>query len=148
MEPLFTEAQLNHMSREDLAQVIKLMQENQVALSKKQKLLEEKVRELEFMNALLSDRLTLAQNKRFGSSSEKYADGYEQMTLFNEAEQEADLDGAEPEMEEVHPSSYKRKKKTGKKEEDLSAFTETEKIEYKLEGAGRYCPECGKNTKW
>ena len=39
---------------------------------------------------MLSDRLTLAQRKRFGASSEKYADGYTQLNLFNEAEQEAD----------------------------------------------------------
>lgn len=45
-------------------------------------------------------------------------------------------------MEEVHPSSYKRKKRTGKKEEDLAAFETTEIIEHKLEGSDRYCPEC------
>ncbi|UWP55933.1 transposase [Roseburia intestinalis] len=47
------------------------------------------------MNAMLSDRLALAQRRRFGSSSEKYADGYEQMDLFNEAEVNADMDTAE-----------------------------------------------------
>ena len=41
---------------------------------------------------MLSDRLTLAQKKRFGASSEKYAEGYTQLGLFNEAEQEADPD--------------------------------------------------------
>ena len=44
------------------------------------------MRKLEFMDALLSDQLTLAQQKQFGSSSEKYADSYTQMNLFNEAE--------------------------------------------------------------
>lgn len=44
------------------------------------------------MNAMLSDCLALAQRRRFGSSSEKYADGYEQMDLFNEAEANADTD--------------------------------------------------------
>ncbi len=57
-----------------------------LACQKKQedkiRLLEEKTKELEFMNAMLSDRLTLAQRKRFGPSSEKYADGYTQMSLF------------------------------------------------------------------
>ena len=37
------------------------------------------------------------------------------MDLFNEAEQEADPNAAEPEMEEIHPKPYKRKKPTGKK---------------------------------
>ena len=86
---------------------------------------------------MLSDRLTLAQRKRFGASSEKYADGYTQLNLFNEAEQEADPNAPEPDLEEVHPSSYKRKKRSGKKEEDLSSFETTEVIEYKLTGADR-----------
>ena len=58
---------------------------------------------------MLSDRLALAQRRRFGSSSEKYADGYEQMDLFNEAEVNADMDTAEIEEEIVIPS-HKRKK--------------------------------------
>lgn len=32
----------------------------------------------------------LAKKQRFGASSEKYADGYEQMNLFNEAETASD----------------------------------------------------------
>lgn len=154
MEPLFTEEQLAGMSRESLTGIIKRMQAHQAKqkaekerLETKQKLLEEKVKELEFLNALLSDRLSLAQKKRFGQSSERYADGFEQMSLFNEAEQEADQTAPEPEMEEIHPSSYRRKKRTGKKEEDLSAFTVVEKIEHKLEGEARRCPDCGKKYK-
>ena len=147
MQPIFTDEQLKNMSRENLAQALKLMQEHQTKLEAKQKILEEKVHELEFLNALLSDKLTLARKKQFGSSSEKYQDGYVQMNLFNEAEQESDPEAAEPEMEEVHPSSYKRKKRKGKKEEDLSAFPTAEVIEHKLEGSDRYCPDCGKKYK-
>ena len=98
------------------------MQAHRQKQETKIRLLTEKMKELEFMNALLSDRLTLARRKRFGASSEKYADGYTQMNLFNEAEQEADPNAAEPEMEEIHPNSYKRKKPAGKKEEDLFFF--------------------------
>lgn len=153
MDPIFTEEQLNRMSREDMLSLLKIMQEHrqkqEEALRKQEtriQILEEKTKELEFLNAMLSDRLTLAQKKRFGASSEKYADGYTQMNLFNEAEQEADPDSPEPDLEEVHPSSYKRKKRSGKKEEDLSSFETTEVIEYKLTGADRYCPDC--NTKY
>ena len=46
-------------------------------------ILKDKQKELEFINAMLSDRPVLAQRKQFGSSSEKYAEGYEQMDLFN-----------------------------------------------------------------
>ena len=153
MDPIFTEEQLNRMSRDDMLSLVKIMQghyQKQKETLEKQEtriqLLEEKTKELEFLNAMLSDRLTLAQRKRFGASSEKYADGYTPLNLFNEAEQEADPNALEPDLEEVHPSSYKRKKRSGKKEEDLSSFETTEVIEYKLTGRDRYCPDC--NTKY
>ncbi len=147
MEPLFSEKQLQDMSKENIITLIQAMQVHQKKQETEIQLLKEKTKELEFMNALLSDRLALAQRKQFGSSSEKYAEGYEQMDLFNEAEQEADPNAAEPEMEEIHPKSYKRKKTTGKKEEDLSAFETTEVIKHKLEGNDRFCPECGTKYK-
>lgn len=49
-------------------------------------------------------------------------------------------------MEELYPASYKRKKRSGKKEEDLSSFVTTEVVWYKLAGPDRYCPDC--NTKY
>lgn len=103
MNPLFTEEQLNRMSREDVIALMKTMQEHDQKQEAKIQILEEKTKELEFLNAMLSNRLALAQRKQFGPSSEKYADGYTQLNLFNEA----DPDAPEPEMEEVHPSSYK-----------------------------------------
>ena len=147
MEPLFSEKQLQDMSKENIITLIQAMQVHQKKQETEIQLLKEKTKELEFMNALLSDRLALAQRKQFGSSSEKYAEGYEQMDLFNEAEQEADPNAAEPEMEEIHPKSYKLKKPPGKKEEDLSAFETTEVIKHKLEGNDRFCPECGTKYK-
>ena len=147
MEPIFSEEQLQNMSKKNIIALMQAMQAHQKKQENKIQLLEEKMQELEFMNALLSDRLALAQRKQFGSSSEKYADGYTQMNLFNEAEQEADPNAAEPEMEEIHPQPYRRKKTTGKKEEDLSSFETTEIIEHKLEGEDRFCPDCGTKYK-
>ena len=153
MDPIFTEEQLNRMSRDDMLSLVKIMQghyqKQKEALEKQEtriQLLEEKTKELEFLNAMLSERLTIAKRKRLCASNEKYADGYTQLNLFNEEEQEADPNAPEPDLEEVHPSSYKRKKRSGKKEEDLSSFETTEVIEYKLTGADRYCPDC--NTKY
>ena len=153
MDPIFTEEQLNRMSSKDRRSLLKIMmqhQQKQEETLQKQgtriQLLEEQKKELEFLNAMLSDRLTLAQRKRFGASSEKYADGYTQLNLFNEAEQEADPNAQEPDLEEVHASPYRRKKRSGKKEEDLSSFETTVVIEYKLTGDDRYCPDC--NTKY
>ena len=90
MDPIFTEEQLNRMSREDICSLLKIMHQHQQKQESRIQLLEEQKKELEFLNAMLSDRLTLAQKKRFDASSEKYAEGYTQLGLFNEAEQEAD----------------------------------------------------------
>ena len=82
MDPIFTEEQLNRMSREDMLSLVKMMQDHYQDQETRIQLLEEKTKELEFLNAMLSDRLTLAQRKRFGASSEKYADGYTQLNLL------------------------------------------------------------------
>lgn len=146
MEQIFTQEQLDSMDKENIIELIQAMQKRQKEQETQIQLLKEKAKELEFINALLSDRLTLAQRRQFGSSSEKYADGYTQMSIFNEAEQESDLDAPEPEMEEIHPSSYRRRRPSGKKEQDLSAFETTEVIEHKLAGDDIYCPDC--HTKY
>ena len=94
---------------------------------------------------MLSDRLTLAQRKRFGASSEKYADGYTQLDLFNEAEQEADPNA--PNRTWKRPSVFLQEEETFRqKGERPFLFETTEVIEYKLTGADRYCPDC--NTKY
>ena len=110
MEPIFTDKQLNNMSREDLISLMKIVQEQTKKKDTEIQLLKDKQKELEFLNAMLSDRLTLAQRKQFGASSEKY-----------EAEANADAETEEL-FEEIRSSSYKRKKRKGKKEEDLSNF--------------------------
>lgn len=147
MEPLFTEDQLKSMKKEDIIALMQAMQKHQQKQDTEIQLLKEKTKELEFLNAMLSDRLTLAQRKQFGASSEKYADGYTQLNLFNEVEQAAEPDLPEPGMEEIHPSSYKRKKRSGKKEEDLSAFATTEVVEHKLACSDMFCPDCGTKYK-
>lgn len=75
MDSLFTEGQLNRMSREDILTLMKTMQDYYQKQETKIQVLEEKTKELEFLNAMLSDLLTLAQRKQFGPSSENYADG-------------------------------------------------------------------------
>ena len=66
MDPIFTEEQLNRMSREDMLSLVKIMQDHYqkqgVALQKQKdtlqkqetriQLLEEKTKELEFLNAM------------------------------------------------------------------------------------------------
>lgn len=143
---IFTMEQINNMSRDHIVELLMIQQNQKVQLESKLKLAEEKLHEAEFMNALLSEKLTLAQRKRFGASSQKYADGYEQTNLFNEAEENADPKAQEPQYEEVHPSSYRRKKQKGKKENDLSKFPII-RIEHKLSEEERICQECNKLLK-
>ena len=109
------------MSREDLISLMKIVQAQTKKKDTEIQLLKDKQKELEFLNAMLSDRLTLAQRKQFGASSEKYAEGYEQMNLFNEAEASADAETEEL-FEEIRPSSYKRKKRKGKNKQSFSSL--------------------------
>ena len=61
MELIFTDKQLNNMSREDLISLMKIVQEQTKKKDTEIQLLKDKQKELEFLNAMLSDRLTLAQ---------------------------------------------------------------------------------------
>ena len=124
----------------DLKKMIKTLQATVDAANKREEALTQE-------RDNLKEEVDLLRKKLFGSSSEKYADGYEQMDLFNEAEVNADTDTAEI-KEEIVISSHKREKRTGKKEEDLSNFEVTETIEYKLTGKratadqGKHCYSC------
>ena len=57
MEPIFTDKQLNNMSREDLISLMKIVQEQTKKKDTEIQLLKDKQKELEFLNAMLSDRL-------------------------------------------------------------------------------------------
>lgn len=103
------------MSREDLISLMKIVQEQTKKKDTEIQLLKEKQKELEFLNAMLSDRLTLAQRKQFGASSEKYAEGYEQMNLFNEAEASADAETEELLKRSGHPLINVKKEKERRK---------------------------------
>ena len=84
---------------------------------------------------LLAEQVAIANQKRFGRSSEKLMiDG--QLTLddyFNEAEVIINAASiiVEPEMEEVCPKPYRRKKQKGKREADWHDI-ETETIKHEL----------------
>ena len=71
----------------------------------------------------LIEQIRIANQNRFGRRTEKLdvIDG--QLSLFDEAENLADSDTAEACVEEV-VQAYKRRKKKGKREEDLSGFPE------------------------
>ena len=53
------------MSKENIIALMQAMQVHQQKQENEIRILKEKTKELEFLNAMLSDRLTLAQRKRF-----------------------------------------------------------------------------------
>jgi transposase len=90
-------------------------------------------------NALIKyyeEQFLLLRRRQFGSSSEKTDSDLRQINLFSET---AAPKPDEPETEEI---SYTRKKRKGKREEDLSGLP-VERIDYELPEEERDCPRCG-----
>lgn len=132
---VFTEQQLNKLSKEQLLSLCRILQDKNNEYEKR----------LEF----LTEQIILSNRQRFGSSSEKlpYTDGYEQADFFNEAEAEAaKASGLIRETDEITIKSHKRKKQKGKRELDLSQFPVV-RIEHKLPEDEQYCAECEKALK-
>src|SRR5690606_33120749 len=97
--------------------------------------LQQKTAKLEQQNAELSAELKrykelfhLAQQKRFGASTERTHPDQLALELFNEAEAEANPTLPEPTVETI---TYKRKKKVGAREAKHDALP-VETIEYRL----------------
>ena len=85
-------------------------------------------------------QLLQAKRHQFGSSSEKSGADDRQLNLFGEAES---VTAPPAETEEIH---YKRKKRKGKREEDLSGLP-VERIDYELPEAEHACPQCGETMR-
>ncbi len=124
----YTEEQLNTMDKSLLISLFLGLQEQLDNLTKETHSLNEKMQ-------LMMEQLILANNHRFGRSSEKMADVAQiyfieidgTIGFFNEAEAVCDLDAPEPEHLEL--KSPKGKKQSGKKEKDLSRL-ETNRIDH------------------
>jgi transposase len=110
--------------------------ENLETLQNKCAIQEQKIEELAAKVKWYEEQFRLGQQKRFGASSEKT--DAEQLTIFNEAEQEADAKAAEPSVEEI---TYKRKKQKGKNDKMLEDLP-VEVVEYRLSETEQVCPEC------
>ncbi len=94
---------------------------------------------------MLSDRLTLAQRKRFGPPVKSMRNGYTD-ELFNEARAGSRSNATEPEMEEIHRNLITQKA-GWKKGEDLSFFETTEVIEHITRRGRAVLSECGTKYK-
>ena len=96
------------------------------------------IAKLEALVNFYEEQFKLAQRFRFGSSSEHSPEQLHFENIFNEAEDQADSLLPEPTYEEI---TYKRKKRVGKREEDLAGLP-VERIDYELPESMRICPEC------
>lgn len=108
--------------------------------------LQQKIAKQELQIATLSAKLQwyeeqfrLAQQKRFGASSEKTHPDQLELNLFNEAEVLATPAAQEPELETV---TYSRKKTSGSREAKLDQFP-IETIHYTLSQEEQVCACCG-----
>ena len=107
---LLTREQLHHENLDDLISLILSQQEE--------------IRELRKLTDLMSEEIRGLRSARFGRSSEKDLTG-EQLSFaeaFNEAEKALEEPCEEPQLEEV---TYRRKKRSGKRDEDLSGLPVT-----------------------
>ena len=109
MAKTYTADELNKLDGQELTDIVLSLQEQVDSLSASYERLIEQIR--------------IAEQVRFGRRSEKLdvIDG--QFSLFDEAEAFSDPEAPEPEAEEV-VQAYKRKKRKGKREEDLRSFPE------------------------
>ena len=117
----FTEEQLNTFDKSLLIQLLVDQQEQNEKLTKELHDLNEKMQ-------LIMEQLVLSNKKRFGTSSEKMSienqicffekDG--NIVFFNESEAVCDLEVEEP--EDLEPRPAKKKKRTGKKEEEITGL--------------------------
>jgi transposase len=113
--------------------------ENRQILLDKCAIQEQQIEELSAKLKWYEEQFRLSQQQRFGASSEKT--NPEQLSLFDEAEQEADSKAIEPTVEEI---TYKRRKAKGKNDkmfEDLPVET----VEYRLSEEEQACPQCSEH---
>jgi transposase len=100
--------------------------------------LEQQIVELSAKLKWYEEQFRLAQQKRFGASSEKTHPDQLIIDMFNEAEAEANPALPEPTVETV---THKRKKTVGAREAKLDTLP-VETIEYHLSEAEQICPCC------
>ena len=117
------------------------MKTQEISAEKLLGIVEEKDRriaELEQQIQWLMSQIHLAKHKQFGVSSENTTDN--QISLFNEAELNADLAVPEPELTQIKTHYRKRTRLTTDK---LPNDLPVEVIEHELPIENRFCSDCG-----
>ena len=127
------------MKTTDKSTIIQVNNEENKELSQEDKiaLLTQENEELTAKLNWYEEQFRLSQQRRFGASSEK--SNSNQLSIFNEAEDEAQTKQQEPDLEEV---TYKRRKGKNKKKKSFDDLP-VEVMEYHLDESEQICPECG-----
>jgi transposase len=97
-----------------------------------------RIAELEALVRFYEEQFRLSKLRQFGPSSEKSVLSG-QLGFFDEIEATADPSLPEPELEQI---TYARRKRVGKREDDLSGLP-VEVVEHALAEEECLCPECG-----
>ena len=107
--------------------------------------LENTIKDLQTQVSNLTEMVLLLRKEKFGSSSEKTTSQIEgQLSLFNEAETEADPNEKEP-LIERKGCFYNRNKKTSR--EELLKELPVEEVPCKLHPDDMFCDQCGAALK-
>ena len=123
---------MNDLSPEIAAYIKSLEDKNSELFKENEKLKQQ--------NANLTELIVKSQKKMFGKSSEqlKYMDGAEQLSIFNEAEQEYSAGATEPTKETLVASHTRKAKRT---KEELTEGLEHREMICDIED--KNCPDCG-----
>ena len=131
---------LEDLSRDELIASVISSTESLEKLTADYEKLQARIDEQQRQYDTLLEQFKLYQKNRFGKKTEKTSSMFETMSLFNEAEFEADNppEKEKAEEEEITVAAHTRKKK--KKETDWEKYV-TETIHEEIED--KVCPDCG-----
>ena len=113
---------------------------------KKEEKLTSRIKTLETENGNLMELLKLSKKKMFGSSAEKIANEYGQISFFNEAEKERTVLTPEPEIEEVVIPKHTRKKK--RSYDEIYKDLPVEEVIYDITEKDKTCDKCGERLEF
>ena len=105
-----------------------------------------KISEKDALIEYYEQQLLLSKRRQFGVSSEKTVINEEESQQLVTPLMEATETNESETTEEVEEISYRRKKRKGKREEDLSGLP-VERVDHEIPEEERACPECGKTMR-
>jgi transposase len=98
-----------------------------------------RIAELEALVKYYEEQFRLSRSRQYGNKSEKYIIPPTQLHLFGDDDVDINLDEPEPEYVQI---TYKRRKRVGKRKDDLSVLP-VETVVHNLPENEQTCPECG-----